>query len=151
MVKSHSLKNWILTKKIVYEYEISLERVFVLMYFLLINLRFEKVVMNLYSYYCHNKLLMNCLINWIILKIYFVFCDVSRLVNLESLTSTLVIGTKRIWWVSLGKRVTIIIDDDVNTKLRLKQARLIQKNKEAISFSRVINDVCRDGLKNVKS
>ena len=151
MVKSHSLKNWILTKKIVYEYEISLERVFVLMYFLLINLRFEKVVMNLYSYYCHNKLLMIYLIDWIILKIYFVFCDVPRLVNLESLTSTLVIGTKRIWWVSLGKRVTIIIDDDVNTKLRLKQARLIQKNKEAISFSRVINDVCRDGLKNVKS
>ena len=151
MVKSHSLKNWILTKKIVYEYEISLERVFVLMYFLLINLRFEKVVMNLYSYYCHNKLLMIYLIEWIILKIYFVFCDVPRLVNLESLTSTLVIGTKRIWWVSLGKRVTIIIDDDVNTKLRLKQARLIQKNKEAISFSRVINDVCRDGLKNVKS
>ena len=151
MVKSHSLKNWILTKKIVYEYEISLERVFVLMYFLLINLRFEKVVMNLYSYYCHNKLLMIYLIEWIILKIYFVFCDVPRLVNLESLTSTLVIGTKRIWWVSLGKRVTIIIDDDVNTKLRLKQARLIQKNKETISFSRVINDVCRDGLKNVKS
>jgi len=51
----------------------------------------------------------------------------------------------------MGKRVTIIIDDDVNTKLRLKQAKLIQKRKEAISFSRVINDVCRDGLKNGKS
>ena len=66
------------------------------MYFLLINLRFEKVVMNLYSYYCHNKLSMICLIDWIILKIYFVFCDVPRLANLESLTSTLVIGTKRV-------------------------------------------------------
>jgi len=76
--------------------------------------------------------------------------EIPRLVNLESLTSTLVIGTKRIWWVALGKRVTIIIDDDVNKKIRLLQGKLIQNSKQAISFSRVINDVCRDGLKNGK-
>jgi len=52
--------------------------------------------------------------------------------------------------MGLGKRVTIIIDDEVNKKIRLLQSKLIQKNKQAISFSRVINDVCRDGLKNGK-
>ncbi len=51
----------------------------------------------------------------------------------------------------MSKRITIVIDDDVHTKIRLKQAKLIQKRKEGISFSRVLNDVCRDGLKNGKS
>jgi len=52
--------------------------------------------------------------------------------------------------VFMGKRITIIIDEDVNKKIRLLQAKLIQNSKQAISFSRVINDVCRDGLKNGK-
>jgi hypothetical protein len=51
----------------------------------------------------------------------------------------------------MGKRITIIIDDDVNKKIRLLQGKLIHKNKQGISFSRVLNDVCRDGLKNGKS
>lgn len=45
------------------------------------------------------------------------------------------------------KRVTIIIDSDLDKKLRNKQARLIQETSERISFSRVLNDTLRKALK----
>ena len=43
-----------------------------------------------------------------------------------------------------------MIDDDLDEKMRLLQGKLIQKRKESVSFSRVLNEVCRDGLKNAK-
>ncbi|HSA98186.1 MAG TPA: hypothetical protein VLF17_03825 [Candidatus Nitrosotenuis sp.] len=48
------------------------------------------------------------------------------------------------------KRITIMLDDDLDRKMRLKQARQIEKTGASVSFSRVINDTIRDGLKNGK-
>ena len=44
-------------------------------------------------------------------------------------------------------RVTIMLDDDVARKLRIKQAKLLQENKGSISFSRVVNETLRPCLK----
>ena len=46
----------------------------------------------------------------------------------------------------MSKRITIMIDDDLDKKLRLKQARSIQKTNQAVSFSRVLNETIRKGL-----
>lgn len=47
----------------------------------------------------------------------------------------------------MSKRVTVVIDDDIDKKIRLKQAKLIQTRQESVSFSRVINETLRKGLK----
>ena len=47
----------------------------------------------------------------------------------------------------MSKRVTIMIDEDLDKKLRLRQAKLIQQDKSAHSFSRVVNETLRKGLK----
>ncbi|MCH8916150.1 MAG: hypothetical protein IIA82_09975 [Thaumarchaeota archaeon] len=44
-------------------------------------------------------------------------------------------------------RVTIILDDDNDKKLRLRQAKLIRESSKSVSFSRVINDILRKHLK----
>ena len=46
----------------------------------------------------------------------------------------------------MSKRVTIMIDDDMDKKLRLRQAKLIQTEQKSISYSRVLNDVLRAGI-----
>jgi hypothetical protein len=40
-----------------------------------------------------------------------------------------------------------MIDDDLDKKLRLLQAKKIRDTEESVSFSRVLNDVLRKGLK----
>jgi len=47
----------------------------------------------------------------------------------------------------MTKRVTIMIDDDLDKKLRLLQAKQIKESTKSVSFSRVINEVVRNGLK----
>ena len=47
----------------------------------------------------------------------------------------------------MGKRVTIMIDEDLDKKLRLKQAKLIAQEQSSYSFSRVLNEAVRKGLK----
>ena len=47
----------------------------------------------------------------------------------------------------MGKRVTIVIDEGLDKKLRLRQAKIIQQNQSSCSFSRVVNDTLRKGLK----
>lgn len=47
----------------------------------------------------------------------------------------------------MAKRVTIMIDADLDKKLRMIQAKIIQKESTSCSFSKVINDVVRKGLK----
>jgi len=47
----------------------------------------------------------------------------------------------------MAKRVTIMIDADLDKKLRLRQAKLIQQLQVSISYSKVINDVVRKCLK----
>ena len=40
----------------------------------------------------------------------------------------------------MGKRVTVVLDDDVYEKLRKLQAKKIQESAKSVSFSSVIND-----------
>ncbi len=47
----------------------------------------------------------------------------------------------------MGKRVTIMIDDDLDKKLRLRQAKIIQPEQLSCSYSRVINEILRKSLK----
>jgi len=47
----------------------------------------------------------------------------------------------------MGKRITIVIDDDLNKKLRLLQAKIIQQEKASCSYSKVMNQVLRKSLK----
>ncbi len=43
-----------------------------------------------------------------------------------------------------------MIDEDIEKILRLKQAKLIKNLNKNISFSRVINDTLREGLKEIE-
>ena len=45
------------------------------------------------------------------------------------------------------RRVTIVLDDDLLKKLRIKQAKLLKTSNGAVSLSRVINDYLRDAIK----
>lgn len=47
----------------------------------------------------------------------------------------------------MAKRVTIMIDDDLDKKLRFKQAKQIQQESASVSFSKVLNAVLRKQLK----
>ena len=47
----------------------------------------------------------------------------------------------------MAKRVTIMIDDDLDKKLRLLQAKLISKTNESVSYSQVINQELRKHVK----
>ena len=47
----------------------------------------------------------------------------------------------------MTRRVTIMIDDDLDKKIRSIQAKMIQKENKAISFSHALNLVLQDGLK----
>ncbi len=48
-------------------------------------------------------------------------------------------------------RISIMLDENLEKKLRVLQAKLILKNKKSVSFSRVINEVLNDSLKKRKS
>ncbi len=48
---------------------------------------------------------------------------------------------------SIGKRVTIVLDDDLAKKLRIIQSKNISKSKKSVSFSSVINEELRKVLK----
>ena len=50
----------------------------------------------------------------------------------------------------MSVRITVLLDDNVVKKLRLRQAKLIQKTHGAVSFSEVLNQVADSGLKNGK-
>ena len=48
--------------------------------------------------------------------------------------------------IEMAKRVTIMIDEDLDKKVRLKQAKLIQKTNKSVSYSQVINEIIRKNL-----
>ena len=48
----------------------------------------------------------------------------------------------------MGKRITVLLDEALEKKLRLHQAKLIYKTKKSVPFSKVVNDTVKDGLKN---
>jgi hypothetical protein len=45
------------------------------------------------------------------------------------------------------RRVTIMIDNDLDKKIRLLQAKEIAKNAKSVSFSSMLNEVLRKSLK----
>lgn len=45
------------------------------------------------------------------------------------------------------KRVTIMIDDELSKKIRIIQAKMIKDTTTSVSFSKVLNEVLRKGLK----
>ncbi|HUT06775.1 MAG TPA: hypothetical protein VMW74_08845 [Nitrosopumilaceae archaeon] len=47
----------------------------------------------------------------------------------------------------MGKRICIVIDDDMDKKLRLIQAKAIQNTSSSVSYSRIINETLRNKLK----
>lgn len=49
--------------------------------------------------------------------------------------------------IKMSKRVTIMIDEDLDKKLRLRQAKLIQQEQSSYSYSKVVNDLLRRTLK----
>ena len=49
--------------------------------------------------------------------------------------------------IGKAKRVTIMIDNDLDKKLRVRQAKMIQQEQTSYSFSRVINEILRKTLK----
>ncbi len=49
--------------------------------------------------------------------------------------------------VKMSKRVTIMIDDDLDKKLRFRQAKLIQQEQSSYSYSKVLNETLRKVLK----
>jgi len=47
----------------------------------------------------------------------------------------------------MGKRITVIIDDENVKKLQLLQAKKIKTSTESVSFSRIINETINKCLK----
>jgi len=47
----------------------------------------------------------------------------------------------------MGKKITIMLDDDLLKKLHEIQAKKIKESKVAVSFSHVINEVLSKSLK----
>lgn len=47
----------------------------------------------------------------------------------------------------MAKRITVMIEDEVSKKLRQIQAKMIQTSAESVSYSKLINDILKTGLK----
>ena len=47
----------------------------------------------------------------------------------------------------MGKRITIILDDDLLKKLHEIQAKQIKQSAKSVSFSHILNEVLRKSLK----
>ena len=47
----------------------------------------------------------------------------------------------------MSKRISIMLDDDLEKKIRLLQSKEISKTMKSVSFSSTLNDVIRKGIK----
>ncbi len=47
----------------------------------------------------------------------------------------------------MTERITFMLDEDVAKKLRTIQAKMIQTDATSVSFSKVINEVLKNALK----
>ncbi len=47
----------------------------------------------------------------------------------------------------MGKRITVVLDDDLVKKLREKQAKQIKESVKSVSFSSVVNMTLRKSIK----
>jgi len=48
----------------------------------------------------------------------------------------------------MPKRITIMLEDDLVTKLRRIQAEQLKKSENSVSFSQVVNETLKKVLKN---
>ena len=48
--------------------------------------------------------------------------------------------------MELARRVTIMIDEDLDKKIRLLQAKMIQKENKSVSYSYVVNLLLKKSL-----
>ena len=48
--------------------------------------------------------------------------------------------------IQMTKRVTIMIDEDIDKKLRMRQAKMIIQEQTSYSYSRVLNEALRKVL-----
>lgn len=46
----------------------------------------------------------------------------------------------------MSKRITIMIDDDLDKKLRHRQAKMIQQKQTSFSYSKTLNEALRKTL-----
>jgi len=51
---------------------------------------------------------------------------------------------------ALLRRITIMLDDDLQKKLRERQAKLIKQSKKSVSFSKVVNLTLSEAVKKSK-
>jgi hypothetical protein len=47
----------------------------------------------------------------------------------------------------MAKRITIMIDDNIDKKIRLIQAKMIQNTSSSVSYSKVINELLEKSIK----
>lgn len=47
----------------------------------------------------------------------------------------------------MGIRITIVVDEELHKKLREKHSKLIKISEKSVSFSRVVNETLRKGIK----
>jgi hypothetical protein len=47
----------------------------------------------------------------------------------------------------MSKRITIMIDDDIDKKIRMIQAKMIQNTSSSVSYSKVINEILEKSIK----
>jgi len=47
----------------------------------------------------------------------------------------------------MAQRITIMFDDELVKKLRVKQGELLKKTSKSISFSFIVNETVKKGLK----
>ena len=50
----------------------------------------------------------------------------------------------------MTKRITIMLDDDIDRKIRLMQSKIIKKENKSISFSSVINLLLEENISKKK-
>ena len=43
----------------------------------------------------------------------------------------------------MSRRVTIMIDDDLDKKIRMYQAKMLQKENTSFSYSKALNEILR--------
>ena len=49
--------------------------------------------------------------------------------------------------IDMSQRITIVLEDDLVSSLRNKQAKQIKVSVKSVSFSHVLNETLRNGLK----
>ena len=49
----------------------------------------------------------------------------------------------------MGKRITLMIDDDLDKKIRYLQAQAIRNTHKAVSYSEIINQILREKSKKI--